>query len=281
MDNNSCNNRNIPLPIQRQIRQRCGFGCVICGFPLYEYDHLKGWANVHEHIAEDITLLCDQHHREATSGLLPREKVSEANKSPHNLSTGISSPLPLHYEGDHCEIYIGGNYFTTTASGEYSQSIPILVDNIPLIAFIMQDGQLLLNLNLFDEYNNEIMRIKNNHLFYSISPWDVQLVGKKLIIRERARSSFIQIKFDPPNKVVIDKGRFLCNGIEILIDTNHILITNNNTLIQKCSAINCQGGLIIGRVSSPIGCFMRVDNVNRYLGDSKASLKWAKSLKSK
>ncbi len=34
----------IPLPIQREVRQRCGFGCVICGLPLYDYDHIIGWA---------------------------------------------------------------------------------------------------------------------------------------------------------------------------------------------------------------------------------------------
>ena len=38
--------RNMPLPIQREVRQRCGFGCVVCGLPLYEYDHLLGWTNV-------------------------------------------------------------------------------------------------------------------------------------------------------------------------------------------------------------------------------------------
>ncbi len=81
MEVSKCNSRNIPLPIQREVRQRCGFGCVICGFPLYEYDHLKGWPNVQEHIASDITLLCDKHHREATSGLLPREKVIEAKEN--------------------------------------------------------------------------------------------------------------------------------------------------------------------------------------------------------
>ena len=98
METNNYNSRNIPLPIQREVRKRCGFGCVICGFPLYEYDHLTGWANVYEHVAEDITLLCDQHHKEVTNGLLPREKVFEANKSPYNLKYGLCSPLLLHYE---------------------------------------------------------------------------------------------------------------------------------------------------------------------------------------
>ena len=91
--------RDIPLPMQREIRQRCGFGCVLCGLPLYEYEHLLGWANVKRHVAEEITLLCDQHHREKTAGLLPIEKVREANKMPHNLREGVSKPYDLHYSG--------------------------------------------------------------------------------------------------------------------------------------------------------------------------------------
>ncbi len=82
--------RDIPLPMQREIRQRCGFGCVICGLPLYEYDHLLGWANVKRHVAEEITLLCDKHHREKTAELLPIEHVREANKTPYNLREGVS-----------------------------------------------------------------------------------------------------------------------------------------------------------------------------------------------
>ena len=63
--------RNIPLPIQREVRQRCGFGCVVCGMPLYEYEHLLGWAQVERHVATEITLLCDQHHREDLRSTAP------------------------------------------------------------------------------------------------------------------------------------------------------------------------------------------------------------------
>jgi len=234
---------------------------------------------VHEHVAEDITLLCDQHHREVTSGLLPRDKVIEANQSPYNLREGQSKPLPLHFEGNSCEMHIGGNSCTTNTSGEFTESIPIVVDGIPLIAFVLQGNHLLLNVNLFEQYNNIVLRIVNNQLFYSISPWDIEFVGRTLTIREKTRQFFIRIKFEPPNKVIIDKGRFLCNGVEILVDEDHILVTNNNTLIQGSSAINCHGGLIIGLTPNPIGGFMSLQGINRYLGDSKASLKWAKSVK--
>lgn len=279
MNANECHSRNIPLPIRREVRQRCGFGCVICGFPLYEYDHIKGWANVHEHIVAEIALLCDKHHREVTSGLLPREKVIEANESPHNLRAGQSPPLALHFEGSSCEMHIGGNYFTTQTMGQPTESIPLMVDGVPLIRFVLENGHLLLNLILFDQFNSIVLRIVNNQLFYSISPWDIQLVGKTLTIREKARQFLIRITFEPPNKVTIDKGRFLCNGVEILVNSDHILVTNNNILISGCSATNCHGGLIIGSTPIPMGGFMSLQAVNRYLGDSKASLAWAESVK--
>lgn len=278
METNIHNSRNIPLPIQREVRKRCGFGCVICGFPLYEYDHLMGWANVHEHVSEDITLLCDQHHKEVTNGLLPREKVIDANKSPYNLKYGQSSPLLLHFEGTSCEVHIGGNYFNTIIQGEYTESIPLIVDGIPLIAFILQDNQLLLNVNLFDEFNQIVLRIVNNQLFYTTSPWDIRLTGKTLTIREKARKLLLRLRFDPPNKIVIDKGRFLCNGVEILVENDYILVTNNCTYLKNNSATNCHGGLIIGPTIKPIGGFMSLQGINRYLGSSKDALKWVKSL---
>jgi hypothetical protein len=170
---NSPNPRNIPLPIQREIRQRCGFGCVICGLPLYEYEHMLGWTNVQRHVANEITLLCDQHHREKTGGLLPIEAVTQANASPYNLREGTSKPYNLHYSGDECEAVIGSNRFTTQDQGYGTVMIPLLVDGTPLLAFILADGHLLLNLNLYDEYNRLVLRIRNNQLLYSVAPWDI------------------------------------------------------------------------------------------------------------
>lgn len=270
--------RNIPEPIKREVRQRCGFGCVICGFPLFEYDHMKQWAVVNEHKAEDLTLLCDKHHKEVTNGLLPREKVLKANENPYNKKVGGSSPWQLHYQGDSCEVTIGGNFFSTKSGGNITQSIPVLVDGVPLINFIMDGGNLLLNMVLFDQNNEVVLQIMNNELFYSVRPWDVEIEGRRLTIREKARHFLVSILFEPPNKITIDKARLLCNGVEILVKPDHILLTNNNTLLRGNNAINTQGGLIIGSTPFPIRGFMSVKNVNRYLGDSRESIKWAKEV---
>jgi len=279
MNSEKCNSRNIPLPIQREVRQRCGFGCIICGLPLWEYHHIDGWTNVQEHKADEITLLCDKHHREATSGLLTREQIIQANSTPYNLKAGQSSALALSYEGDSCQVIMGSNLFTTSYLGQPTGSIPLMVDGIPLISFVLDDGHLLMNTILFDRFNDIVLRIVNNQLFYSISPWDIDFIGRTIIIREKPRHFLTRMTFEPPNTIAIDKGRFLCNGVEILIESDYILVTNNNTLIQDNAASNCQGGLIIGSNPIHIGGFMHLSSIDRYLGDTKASLAWVESIK--
>lgn len=271
-----CNSRNIPLPIQREVRQRCGFGCVICGMPLYEYEHLEEWANVKRHVAEEITLLCDQHHREKTGGLLPKDVVREANEDPRNLREGVSKPYNLYFSGTEACVEIGSNSFTCQDKGYGTAMVPISVDGTPLLELILADGHLLLNLVVFDECNAPILHIKNNQLFYATTPWDIQLIGTTLTVREAHRKILIEIDFQPPNKVVINRGRFLRNGVEILVRPQNILITNNSTLLHGCHAHNCFGGLIVGHHDQPIGGFMKIDSLSRYLGDRSEAFRFEK-----
>jgi 5-methylcytosine-specific restriction endonuclease McrA len=52
----------IPQPIQRQVRQECRFGCALCGKPVFHYDHIIEYNIVKEHKAENLVLLCEEHH---------------------------------------------------------------------------------------------------------------------------------------------------------------------------------------------------------------------------
>lgn len=266
--------RNIPLPIQREVRQRCGFGCVICGIPLYEYEHMEGWAKVHRHVADEITLLCDQHHREKTSGLLPLETVRAANANPWNLQEGSSKPYALHFSGAEALVTIGGNRFTCTDQGYGTAMVPLSIDGTPLVGLVIADGHLLLNVVAFNEFNEPVLHIKNNQLYYSTSPWDLQLIGTKLTIREGHGKILVELQFSPPNEIHVLRGRLLCNGVEVLIRPSHILVTNNACLISGCSAVNCYGGLIIGHHSRPIPGFFAMSGVPRYLGDRSAALEF-------
>jgi hypothetical protein len=81
----------IPDPIKREIRQRCGFGCVICGNAIYEYEHVDPpFSEAKEHNSDHIVLLCGHHHRLVTKGLLSKQTVKEAARRPKCKEKGFS-----------------------------------------------------------------------------------------------------------------------------------------------------------------------------------------------
>jgi trigger factor len=86
----------IPASTKRIVRQRCGFGCVFCGLPLYEYDHMGGYSPAVGHDPDEITLLCPDHHSQKTRGLLTEADVRRANASPVNIREGRTAPFGLN-----------------------------------------------------------------------------------------------------------------------------------------------------------------------------------------
>ncbi len=259
--------RDIPDPIKRVVRQRCGFGCVICGKPLYEYDHLLGWANVHRHVADEITLLCDQHHRERTNGLLPAAGVASANQNPFNLRLGVSPPYDLHYSGYECVANFGNNVFTVEDRGYGTILVPLIIDGMAPVVFTLADGHLLLSVTLFDEANRAVLRIDQNQLMYTIDQWDIEFAGRALTIRAGRGDVFIDITFEPPNRIQFNRGRVLFNGVEILLAEEYVWLSNNRGLIRR-SYFNGNFGIVLGPPDPPAGCAMRLPNVSRYLGKS-------------
>jgi hypothetical protein len=261
--------------IMLEVRRRCGFGCVICGLPLYEYDHILGWAEVHQHVADEITLLCDRHHREKTNGLLPSQLVIDANQDPFNLRQGVSKPYDLHYIGTECETVIGSNRFTTRDMGQGTINASLIIDDTVIVGFVLSDGHLLLNLNLFDRQNNLVACINQNELVYSMSPWDIRLTGRNLYIRAAERSVLVDIVFDVPNRIIIRRGRLLFNGVEIVVQPDYALIVNDGSLISGTTAEYAQFGLVVGNQDTPESAF-RFPNIPRYAHNTTAAMRRAR-----
>jgi hypothetical protein len=82
-------------------------------------------------VAEEITLLCDMHHREKTNGLLPLDHVVAANREPFNLRRGVSKPYNLHYSGTGCETIIGSNRFILQTPAQEPSASPSLSTKRP------------------------------------------------------------------------------------------------------------------------------------------------------
>ncbi len=83
--------RNIPDPVARAVRQRCGFGCVVCGNAVYQYHHFSpSFAEARTHEACGITLLCGRCHQD---GSITEQTVLLANAAPRCRQQGYTSNL--------------------------------------------------------------------------------------------------------------------------------------------------------------------------------------------
>jgi len=248
---------NIPSYIKREVRQRCGFGCVICGNPIYDYEHMEGWANVRRHIANEITLLCPYHHREKTVGRMPAEYVKKANETPHNLKNGVSGDHKLYFYGNKARIIMGSTVFYCEDKGTGSFMIPLLIDNIPVIRFRLQDNECLLNLVILDENGVPVLVIEDNILVFKIGLWDITFEGTILIVRKRLYKVLLEIEFKTPDTVIIRKAKLFYNKKGVYITPQELRIGNNNiNLTFLNSHIHAQLAISLGKNDTGITSFI-------------------------
>lgn len=188
----------IPEGMKREIRQRCGFGCVICGFPIYEYDHMDGYHNT-GHITDRITLLCPMHHAEKTKGLRTTSDVKRWNSLPYNVARGVSSPYGLQFSGDTFNVAIGSCLFEAARA----RLVPLAVKDKELISVRFEEGNLFLNAAIPDQSGDICLIIQDNELKYSTGLWDVEFVGKTLTLRSASGAILLEASFIPPSSMHI------------------------------------------------------------------------------
>jgi trigger factor len=259
----------IPPEIKREVRRRCGFGCVLCGMPLYEYEHMLEWSQVQRHVADELTLLCRLHHGEKTNGLLPLEVVAAANSNQYNIRAGVSRRHFLHYSGQAVKLRVADSCFEYTNLPNGAFVAPLVIDGLPIVGFRVEEDELLLNFIAFNEINRPIIQIVDNELVYDTSQWDIEWIAQTLTVREGRGRILLKLIFSPPSEIVIAKGRILCNGIELLIGKNYIFNTNNSNFFGSISIINCQVGFAIGDPTPNVGAGIVISGISRYNFDRK------------
>jgi hypothetical protein len=88
--------RHVPVDVAREVRQRCGFGCVICGLAITTYEHFDPlFKDAKVHDPKGITLLCGNHqlHTSKSTSLLSKETIAAADKDPKCKQTGYADHL--------------------------------------------------------------------------------------------------------------------------------------------------------------------------------------------
>jgi HNH endonuclease len=213
----------ITAAVKHAVRQRCGFGCVMCGLPIYHYDHVQDYAAVREHEENNLVLLCPNHHDDKTRHRLNMDALLEAKANPHNLKTGFTTPHAFYFGGTSPTVQLGPVTFTM----ERDDFAPFVVDGLPLIGFRFEDGHPLLQLYVFDENNKLVLKIVDSELVHSVALWDFEFVGATLTLRPQKGEIMLAVRLAPnENLVEVSRGTLRYNKVEIEIWPEGVVVLN-------------------------------------------------------
>lgn len=196
--------RTIPEAVRREIRQRCRFGCVVCGSIPYEYHHFDPpFTEAREHLPSGITLLCPTHHANVTRGLWSNVVVAGKDKAPFNKA---GAP--------HFHLECRDPFATCFGSFLFAGSGPrITIEGTEILRVDLDKEEgLLLSLQLYDSEGHLTAAISRNHLQVLDPQWDLRMVGNVLQVRRAPGNLALELAFHPPNGLGVRSLRMVHKG---------------------------------------------------------------------
>lgn len=230
--------------VRREIRGRCGFGCVICGLAYYDYEHFApDFKDAKEHNPQGMTLLCMQCNQKRARGTLSAATVARANENPKCKQQGFASEL-FDFGPEPIEVFFAGVSFTDCRTLIQIRGVDVLSIRPP-----EEPGSpVLLSGFLADSTGATTLKIVDNEWSAGDENWDVEVVGPRITIRRGPGDIALQIRVLPPHKLTIERidlqfeGYFLKGDEEVLeISRDGI----NWTSFFSCSMVGCEFGFLM------------------------------------
>jgi trigger factor len=237
-------NRYIPADIKRSVRQRCFFGCVVCGLPVFQYDHIEPFATVQEHTAENIVLLCPTHHQDKTSKRLSADAVRACAAQPANKGKVTTTGHGFLMIANESRIVIGGNTFSFRFGDLDGAFVALAIRGETIISIEREDGRLLLNISLTDEEGQCLVRIVQGEIVVSTGVWDFNLEGSELKIWSRERELGVRLQL-LDNGVEIDRGTIVRPQVAVKIQPDAVVVMPKGPRFQGTQAIQCLHGIVL------------------------------------
>lgn len=246
--------RTIPSEVKRIVRQRCGFGCVLCGLALYDYEHFDpDFKDALEHDPSGITLLCMQCNQKRNRRMLSVETVRKANLNPKCLAEGFANEA-FDFGTDPMEIVFAGVSFTNCPTLIEINKFPILSIQSPEEF----DQPYRLSGRFADATGEITLAIKDNVWAAGADNWDVECIGPRIVIRNGPRDISLVLKSEPPRRLIVEQLNMHFDGIWLRGRSEKLEISFDNkswSSFSSCSMINCSVGISVNnrQHSSPRG----------------------------
>lgn len=195
---------------KREVRQRCGFGCVICGSAIIQYHHFDPpFADAREHRAEGITLLCGGCHDRVTRRVWSDEKVKAANANPKAKQSGAHELLDLTAP---VTLVLGTMIFVGIGA------LITIGDDCLLELRFTADGPSL-NARFFDDENRPTVTVVDNELQFCADAWDIEAIGPTLVVRRGLNDIAFKALLHPPHGVYVRALNVNMGGWRIATDS--------------------------------------------------------------
>lgn len=231
----------IPESIKRQVRQNSFFGCVICGMPFYEYEHIEEYAQVQEHTVDNIILLCPNHHASKTTHKLSKERLVHAKNNPFNGTKEQTAAYKIEPSSD-LAIKIGTNACLGWDSARIKDHHVFWINGESYFTLhANDDGWLSVSLKITDQQGEILLKVINGELSINTNIFDFSYEGNRIIIRDKNYKKIILDVRIADNKVEISHAYFMHQG-------NDGFIVENGVLYTICNQTNT--GMSMGCISS-------------------------------
>lgn len=231
--------RNIPADVKLAVRQACGFGCVICGLNITDYDHVDPpFAEAKQHVANAIALLCPRCHAKITRGFMAKDTIKEARQKPICKQQGYASEM-LALGKTNPKIVFGGVTILNCP-------IPIQVLGYPLFQIEpaeQPDGPIRLSATFFNSHGNLSLQIVQNEWKALDSNWDLEVTGGKIIVRDAPGHISLQLAIKPPDEIIVEILDMRIAHYHLVANPMTLFVNGNS--FTGCVMDNCRVGMAL------------------------------------
>lgn len=225
--------RTISSEVRLKIRQKCGFGCILCGNVIIQYHHFNPpYSEAKEHTVEGITLLCGICHQMAHNGIYSSEFIPLADVNPFCGNRG------------HAKIKIfRGNTLVPVKIGTsliHAESI-LMYDDKLVFGFLppeVNNGPIRLNANFTDSNGQEILKIIDNEWLIGHDCYDVQTTKSRMRIRDKLGKTSLEITLSADKTIEVTKIDMYYKGFKIFANKEYfsLKVPQGATLKHKGSS---------------------------------------------
>lgn len=212
--------RHIPADTALQVRRECGFGCVICGLALYDYDHCDPpFEEAREHRAEGIALLCPGHHAKKTRRMISAQEVAAARKDPKALRAGwasdffsIKPPFVLRignsiFRDVKCIVRTHEGFEWLTIGTSHDVGGPVNVNAV-----------------FYNSKGAESLSIVDNEWIVTSDVWDVVVEGPLITVRSEQGRIALELQAEAPSGLWIRRLDMQKDDLSIRVEQDSAIV---------------------------------------------------------